>query len=296
MTAPKPRRVDFYPTEWLEGTRELEGAEIALYIQVVATIYARGCPVDDDLDWLQRLCPLHGRVLRRARERLITLGKLRQVTYRGRACLTNDRAERELAATAARIHKSRNPPAHSTRTHAKLPRNLVETSSNHDENLEPVSWDFKDLAVPPTTNHQPPTLDTESFRDSPPNPPAGRKGEDRAATARPSRVRASDFGPVASKPKAAAVPPDYEPTPSDLAAVRKARPDLTDQQLDRRRAEFAAHVAHAGTTSLNPGAYWRGFMIKTGTAHASAPVDFAAKRQSDLEASIQRAIARSKQA
>jgi uncharacterized protein YdaU (DUF1376 family) len=111
----KIRRVDWSPTEWLEGTSNLTVVEKGCYITVCSLIYARGEPIDDDPQWISRSCNCDVRTWKAARRRLLALGKIRLIepgnpSKSGNgACgkLTNNRCEQELAKAVRRVISSR---------------------------------------------------------------------------------------------------------------------------------------------------------------------------------------------
>lgn len=45
----KIRRIDFYPSDWLEGTIELSSFDRGVYITICSLIYARGGPITEEL-------------------------------------------------------------------------------------------------------------------------------------------------------------------------------------------------------------------------------------------------------
>ncbi len=86
----KVRRIDFSPTEWLEGTTELDCATRGLYITACALMWARGGPIDREL--LRATCRDHGHAFKRQFGLLIQKGKL--IVNDGQ--ITNKRAINEL--------------------------------------------------------------------------------------------------------------------------------------------------------------------------------------------------------
>jgi uncharacterized protein YdaU (DUF1376 family) len=87
-------RFDFYPRDWHLDTRDLSNAAKGVYIDLLASMYARGGPVPADERELCRLCGCAtARSLRPLLSELITKGKLRLLDGR----ITNARAMEEIA-------------------------------------------------------------------------------------------------------------------------------------------------------------------------------------------------------
>jgi hypothetical protein len=95
----KIRRVDFWPTDWLEGTVSLTHFERSVYITVIAAQYASGGPVH--IDHVRKLCS--GRGFRQGLAGLIDRGK---VTRKGEM-LSNYRADKELIKSISRADTAR---------------------------------------------------------------------------------------------------------------------------------------------------------------------------------------------
>lgn len=100
MAAPKARRFDFYPDDWLAGTRGLDASERGIYITACALIYSHGGPIDPTD--LRASCPGDLRVYRRCLERLIKLGKLDLK----RGYLSNKRCLSEVQLASNRVVKA----------------------------------------------------------------------------------------------------------------------------------------------------------------------------------------------
>lgn len=86
----KIRRIDFSPTEWLEGTTELDNATRGLYVTACALMWARSGPID--LELLRDACRDHGNAFNRQLSTLRRLGKLMGNDEE----ITNKRAINEL--------------------------------------------------------------------------------------------------------------------------------------------------------------------------------------------------------
>ena len=93
-------RFDFYPRDWISGTRELSDRARGAYIDLLCRMYDLGAPLDNDE---RELCRFLGyrdhRQLRPVLAELLRKGKLIQVDGK----LSNARAMREIGAAADRI-------------------------------------------------------------------------------------------------------------------------------------------------------------------------------------------------
>jgi uncharacterized protein YdaU (DUF1376 family) len=87
-------RFDFYPRDWHLDTRDLSNAAKGVYIDLLASMYARGAPLPNDERELCRLCGCAtARSLRPLLRELLNKGKLRLVDGH----LINGRAMEEIA-------------------------------------------------------------------------------------------------------------------------------------------------------------------------------------------------------
>ncbi len=50
----KARKVDFYAADWLSGTRGLTPEQRGIYIDIIALIYIKGGPIENDDTYLKR--------------------------------------------------------------------------------------------------------------------------------------------------------------------------------------------------------------------------------------------------
>lgn len=100
VAVPKARRFDFYPDDWLAGTRGLNASERGIYITACALIYSHGGPIAPDD--LRASCPGDLRVYRKCLERLIELGKLDLK----RGYLSNKRCLSEVQLASKRVVKA----------------------------------------------------------------------------------------------------------------------------------------------------------------------------------------------
>ncbi len=70
----KPRRIDFYPDEWIAGTLGLSAEERGVYISICALIYSHDGPIP--ADGLHKLCGCHAATFKKVKSRLIEAGKI----------------------------------------------------------------------------------------------------------------------------------------------------------------------------------------------------------------------------
>lgn len=145
------KHVDFYASDWNDGTCDLTLEERGLYITAIAQIYSRGGPVERDR--LKRACGVHGRTFNAILGRLLALGKLTECDGK----ISQKRAEKEL----------------------KNARNRVKKWLKNLENPEKSDTWFgraggNARTYPPTTNHQEDTSEayaSEGAADAtPPDP------------------------------------------------------------------------------------------------------------------------------
>lgn len=66
----------FYPSDWLQGTRELSIEETGLYISLVAQMYDRGGAIEEDHKTLARLFGGNSRSIKRLLNALVERGKI----------------------------------------------------------------------------------------------------------------------------------------------------------------------------------------------------------------------------
>src|SRR5713226_1176910 len=87
-------RFDFYPRDWHLDTRDLSNAAKGVYIDLLASMYARGGPLPTDERELRRLCGCAtARSLRPLLAEWLTKAKLKLAD----GYLTNRRAMEEIA-------------------------------------------------------------------------------------------------------------------------------------------------------------------------------------------------------
>ena len=83
--------VRFFASDWLAGTRGMSAVETGVYITLIATMYERGEPIQEDHARLARLCGASNSAFKKALETLVDEGKITR-TENG---LWNDRVEKE---------------------------------------------------------------------------------------------------------------------------------------------------------------------------------------------------------
>ena len=93
----------FYPNDWLAGTRGLSAVETGVYITIIATLYDRAAPLPNDPDRLARMCGASKRIFVAALNRLVEDGKL-MLTERG---IWNERVEEELQNRNEKVERNK---------------------------------------------------------------------------------------------------------------------------------------------------------------------------------------------
>lgn len=170
----KVRRVDFSPSEWLEGTEELSDEDRGVYITICALIWARGSRIEYEV--LRRHSLSHGNKL------LASLGRLekaRKIVRKGSE-IGQKRAENELKNSQKRMRSARENARQRWKT------NALPDAPALPSHMRPLS---DGNAI---TNHQPSKKET-------PKPPRGGgfvNGKHRANGVNP---RANGSNPRASQ-------------------------------------------------------------------------------------------------
>jgi uncharacterized protein YdaU (DUF1376 family) len=134
-------RFDFYPRDWHLDTRDLSNAAKGVYIDLLASMYARGAPLPSDERELCRLCGCAtARSLRPLLGELLNKGKLKLVDGH----LVNGRAMEEIAKfDRHKAISSKGGKAHadlvraefgsnSTRTQAETRADIVENQCGNE--------------------------------------------------------------------------------------------------------------------------------------------------------------------
>lgn len=88
----------FYPNDWLAGTRGMSVVENGVYITIIAALYDRRGPIPNDIGDLSRMCGATKKQLNAALKKLVDRGKL-VITENG---IWNTRVESELKSSNAR--------------------------------------------------------------------------------------------------------------------------------------------------------------------------------------------------
>ncbi len=127
-------RFDFYPRDWHLDTRDLSNAAKGVYIDLLASMYARGGPLPDDERELCRLCGCATvRSLRPLRAELLTRGKLKLID----GYLTNGRAMEEIAkAERQKLVSSKGGKARADRVRAEFEPNTSRTQAETHGDIE----------------------------------------------------------------------------------------------------------------------------------------------------------------
>ncbi|AZV00258.1 YdaU family protein [Paracoccus kondratievae] len=137
----------FYPSDWLAGTRGLSAAETGVYITLVAMMYEAEGPIPNDAKRLARLCGSTPAAFKKAVDGLIETGKL-TLDDRG---FSNSRVEIEIkkrtekrAAASksanARWNKSQqNQQAENANaSNSQCERNANQKPESREEKEEPI--------------------------------------------------------------------------------------------------------------------------------------------------------------
>lgn len=150
-------RFDFYPRDWFLDTRDLTNAAKGVYIDLLATIYARGGAIPENE---RELCRLTGcataRSLRPLLSELIAKGKLRLVN----GAITNGRAEEEIAKfESLRTNGGKGGKSRSARVRGELGSNSARThAETADESEQKQQVNIK----PPSPSPSPSPIDSVS--------------------------------------------------------------------------------------------------------------------------------------
>lgn len=93
----------FYPNDWLAGTRGLSAVETGIYITIIATLYDRAAPLPNDPERLARMCGASKRIFIAALNRLVEDGKL-ILNEQG---IWNERVAEELQNRNEKVEKNK---------------------------------------------------------------------------------------------------------------------------------------------------------------------------------------------
>lgn len=135
----------FYPSDWLAGTRGLTAAETGVYITLVAMMYENEGPVPSDFKRLARLCGSTPAAFKKAVDGLLSTGKLVQ-DHRGffnrRVEIEIEkRSEKRAAASAsanARWKKTekKQRPENANASNSQCERNANQSPDTREEKEE----------------------------------------------------------------------------------------------------------------------------------------------------------------
>lgn len=120
--------IRFFPSDWLAGTRGMSAVETGVYITLIATMYERGEPIQEDHARLSRLCGASNSAFKKALETLVEEGKIRRVD----AGLWNDRVEKE------QVYLSEKSEVGSRAANARWGKKDKENNTGDDANALPV--------------------------------------------------------------------------------------------------------------------------------------------------------------
>lgn len=93
------------PVAFNDGMMGLTAAERGAYVTILNCIYAQGGPCPDRGAFFGTVLMITNAEWRKIRARLLAARKLQLVTLEGVQCLTNTRAEREIAAYESTVVK-----------------------------------------------------------------------------------------------------------------------------------------------------------------------------------------------
>jgi uncharacterized protein YdaU (DUF1376 family) len=134
----KPRRVDFWPDEWIAGTFGLDNAERGLYITACALIYSHGGPIP--IEHLKAACPDHGHAFKRQLNQLLSTDKLSLNDGQ----IDNKRCAKELQKVVTRAAKDRQNDPQSADANGLEP--YARGGARADPgNYQPISSDLSGL-------------------------------------------------------------------------------------------------------------------------------------------------------
>ena len=97
-------RFNFFPRDWISGTRTLSMRARGCYIDLLAAMYDHGSPLEYDEAWLRKFLNLHDvRQLRPLITELVDAGKIKISDGK----ITNGRAMDEIEAAHNRVELAR---------------------------------------------------------------------------------------------------------------------------------------------------------------------------------------------
>ncbi|MFV0410613.1 MAG: YdaU family protein, partial [Paracoccus sp. (in: a-proteobacteria)] len=135
----------FYPSDWLAGTRGLTAAETGVYITLVAMMYEAEGPIQADMKRLARLCGSTPSAFKKTVGGLISTGKLSQDDrgfFNGRVEIEIEKRseKRSSASASANARWKKTVKKQST-------KNAKESSSLCERNANPKTVEIEDTNV-----------------------------------------------------------------------------------------------------------------------------------------------------
>lgn len=188
--------IQFYPSDWLGGTRGLSAVETGVYITLIMTMYERGEPLPEDHGRLARSCGASNSAFKSALKTLLSEGKI----IRTEGGLWNDRVGRELE------RRSKKSGVASENAKARWSRSNEKTQQKQDPKNADASDPHMQIACLPETRSQIERVCVSArAREAPPDP--DEKPPDRDVSRETETVLAawSDF---ARRP-AGAIPAEH---------------------------------------------------------------------------------------
>lgn len=218
----KIRRVDFSPDEFLAGTTDLTLEETGAYWKACSLMYSRGGPILDDEVWIAKVLCCHVRTWRRVRERLVTMGKLRERD----GCLINDRTEIEIGRARGRIGQAKEAADESARKRR-------ERSSGGSRPFETAESGARDGGGTDEGDARDRGGDAQNRRVSSNNNRLGRataSGGERA-NHQPSTTNYQKEDSLSQAARAQPLPDGWWPSDALLDRARALRPDIQPARL-----------------------------------------------------------------
>lgn len=206
-----------YPSNFIAGTIKMPLELAGAYSYVLDLIYDKGGPVDDDPQWLSRVCGCSVRRWKQHRAALLDLGK---ITLTEDGLITNARAERQMhseGVEAAALSSS------GARGGSERQKKSVENLAKVGDKPEIKSAKVEDKDAEKTTI-------SADIND------VAKKGLDDPAKHTRARLDAR-YQKIESKKDSPVPPPSLEPArpveKPEAAPKRGAVKSLTEEQLDR---------------------------------------------------------------
>lgn len=172
----------FFPSDWLGGTRGLSAPETGLYITLIAEMYDKGEPIDEDINLLARVFSSRPSRVTEWLESLVHKGKILRVEG---GKLWNERVEqeslvannkRQLAVRSAEYRwgkkeKENNGTGNANASDGGCERNANQNQNQNDSSLHSES----SLSAPTVANNTGPSFLPGLEPEKPPEKPPGKK-------------------------------------------------------------------------------------------------------------------------